>query len=99
MDYNWCLRVQIHNTIRKLQAHVDAMQQGQSQLPHMEQVVQRATWHVLCDKAEVGHLQTSANKSHQSLVPEMTEGFNLSRQVLNNNLRCRVIVQIQLLYG
>jgi hypothetical protein len=56
MHHNRVLRVEVHHTVCQLQAHVDAVQQGQAQPSDMEKVVQRASWHVLSHETKIWDL-------------------------------------------
>jgi hypothetical protein len=90
--------MQIHHSIRKLHAHIQGVQRRQLQLPNMKKMVQRAPWHVLRNQAW-RHLQASSNESHQTFVAEVTEGFDLLGQILQDNFGHQGIVPIQLLDG
>mmetsp|Transcript_29573 Transcript_29573/g.84327 ORF Transcript_29573/g.84327 Transcript_29573/m.84327 type:complete len:239 (+) Transcript_29573:211-927(+) len=92
------LRVQVHHSVGDLQAHVQRVVHGQLQLAHVEQVVQGAAGHVLCDEARVGQLEAGADEAHEALVPQVAEGLDLLGQVLHHELRHRVI-PIELLDG
>jgi len=97
MHHDRRLLVQVHHTIGKLQAHVDAVQQWQTELSHMQQVVQGATRHVLSNKTKMGNLQAGTNEAHEALVPKMPERLDFPREVLDDDLWEHRVVPVKLL--
>jgi len=75
------------------------VQQRKDKLPNVEQVVERAAWHVLCHQARVWQFEAGADKAYKAFVPEVSERFNFPGEVLNHSLRHHAIIPIQLLDG